>query len=74
MGLLVALLYIRFSVESEKSQLSLNATEGAATTIWPRQGHNYKKGPSTGTWRQMFNMHTHTQGERPASTEHHIFS
>lgn len=33
-------IYICFSVQSEKSELSLNPTEGAAMTIWPLQGHS----------------------------------
>lgn len=35
-----SLLYIRFSVQSETFELSLNATEGAAMTTWPLQGHS----------------------------------
>lgn len=32
--------HVCFSVQSEKSELGLNPAEGAATTIWPLQGHS----------------------------------
>ena len=36
-------LYFHCSVQSEKPELGLNPTEGAATTIWPLQGHGCVK-------------------------------
>lgn len=50
------LLYSLVLLQSEKSGLSLNPTEGAATTIWPLQCYRRRQAINS-TWRQMFNVH-----------------